>query len=97
MQDVSVNYVRNASIHMNKKERKWNDVKREKVFTQDYVSSNGIFVMYCMQHGNKKCKSRLTSDRTRNKTYEERSDDKNIQIKSNRLSGLFIGIKAWQL
>jgi len=45
----------------------------------------------------KKCKSRLTSDRTRNKTYEERSDDQNIQIKSNRLSGLFIGIKAWQL
>ena len=48
MQDVSVNYVRNASFHMNKKERKWNDGKWEKVFTQDYVSSNGIFVMYCI-------------------------------------------------
>ena len=34
MQDVSVNYVKNASFHMNKKERKWNDGKREKVFTQ---------------------------------------------------------------
>ena len=42
MQDVSVNYVKSASLHMNKKERKWNDGKREKVFTQDYVS----YVLY---------------------------------------------------